>query len=102
MSARRITPDMTLLDIVHAHPATEAVFRSRDAAAGVCLLCTALFDSVADVASRHGIDMEGLLAELEMASHDASDTNACPQDPAAPSVQPPLLGNAVHEPVDKS
>lgn len=67
MAPRRITPDMTLLDIVHAHPATEAVFRSRDAAAGVCLLCTALFDTVADVAARHGIDLEELLAELNAA-----------------------------------
>jgi hypothetical protein len=70
MPARRITPDMTLLDIVHAHPATEAVFRSRDAAAGVCLLCTALFDTVADAAARHGLDLEDLLAELEHAARD--------------------------------
>jgi hypothetical protein len=73
MSARRITPDMTLLDIVHAHPATEAVFRSRDAAAGVCLLCTALFDSVEAVAVRHGLDLEELLAELHAAARAMPD-----------------------------
>lgn len=48
----RITPDMTLLDVVHAHPATEAVFRSYDAKAGACLLCTALFDSIETVAGQ--------------------------------------------------
>jgi len=63
-----ITPDMTLLDVVAAYPATEAVFRSRDQAAGTCLLCTALFDSVAEVCVRHGLDLETLTAELEQAA----------------------------------
>ncbi|NMC50396.1 MAG: hypothetical protein GYA47_13370 [Desulfovibrio sp.] len=66
--SRRITADMTLLDVVHAHPATEPVFRSRDAAAGVCLLCTALFDSIETVAARHHLDLAALLADLENAA----------------------------------
>jgi hypothetical protein len=66
-----ITPDMTLLDVVAAYPATEAVFRSRDAAAGACLLCTALFDSVAEVCVRHGLDLEELLTELRDAASAA-------------------------------
>ncbi len=65
---RRITPDMTLLDVVHAHPATEPVFRSRDAEAGVCLLCTALFDSIETVAARHRLDLTALLDDLEHAA----------------------------------
>ncbi len=68
MTDRRITPDMTLLDVVHAHPATEPVFRSRDAAAGVCLLCTALFDSIETVATRHRLDLAALLDDLEHAA----------------------------------
>ncbi|NDY57697.1 hypothetical protein G3N56_13250 [Desulfovibrio sulfodismutans] len=72
MSARRITADMALLDVVAAHPATEAVFRSRDGAAGVCLLCTALFDSIEVVATRHGLDLEALLGELENAAAGGS------------------------------
>ncbi|MDQ7833564.1 MAG: hypothetical protein RDU30_17690 [Desulfovibrionaceae bacterium] len=63
-----ITPDMTLLDVVAAYPATEAVFRSRDQAAGTCLLCTALFDSIAVAAARHGLDLETLTADLEQAA----------------------------------
>ncbi|MEG6506097.1 hypothetical protein [Nitratidesulfovibrio sp. 1201_IL3209] len=65
--APRVTPDMTLLDVVHAHPATEAVFRSRDAEAGVCLLCTALFDSIETMAGRHHLDLSTLLDDLEQA-----------------------------------
>ena len=61
----RITPDMTLLDIVGKYRATEPVFRSRDEQAGECLLCRALFDTVAEVAARYGLDLDDLLADLE-------------------------------------
>jgi hypothetical protein len=62
---RRITPDMTLLDIVHQHRATEDVFRARDEQAGECLLCKALFETVADTAARYGLDLDTLMADLE-------------------------------------
>ncbi|XXJ18046.1 hypothetical protein ACR42D_00530 [Desulfovibrio caledoniensis] len=62
---RRVTPDMTLLDIVHQHRATEAVFRARDEQAGECLLCKALFETVADAATRYGLDLDALMADLE-------------------------------------
>ncbi|TDT87350.1 DUF1858 domain-containing protein [Pseudodesulfovibrio indicus] len=64
----RITPDMTLLDVVHRYRSTEAVFRARDEQAGECLLCKALFETVADVAARYGLDLEALLADLEAAA----------------------------------
>jgi hypothetical protein len=64
----RITPDMTLLDVVHQYRSTEAVFRARDEQAGECLLCKALFETVADVAARYGLDLEALLADLEAAA----------------------------------
>ncbi|WP_243544088.1 DUF1858 domain-containing protein [Pseudodesulfovibrio tunisiensis] len=65
---RKISPDMTLLDIVHDHPDTEAVFRARDEQAGECLLCQALFDTVAEVAERYGLDAEKLLDDLAQAA----------------------------------
>jgi hypothetical protein len=69
MTARpAITAGMTLLDTVHAHPATEAVFRSRDGQAGVCLLCTALFETIGAVAATYGLDLDGLLADLNRAA----------------------------------
>ncbi len=61
-------PEMSLLDAVSQHKATEAVFRSYDAQAGVCLLCTHLFDSIKDVAGRFGIDLPTLLQQLEDAA----------------------------------
>jgi hypothetical protein len=65
---KRITPDMTLLDVVHQYRATEAVFRARDEQAGECLLCKALFETVADVAARYGLDLDALLADLDAAA----------------------------------
>ncbi|WP_285907067.1 hypothetical protein [Pseudodesulfovibrio pelocollis] len=69
MTATRpaITASMTLLDTVHAHPATEAVFRSRDEQAGVCLLCSALFETIGAVAVAHGLDLDALLDDLNRA-----------------------------------
>ena len=54
----------TVLDLVAAHPATEAVFRRYDAAAGCCLLCQGLFETVAGLAARFGLDGERLAADL--------------------------------------
>ena len=68
MTARRITGDMTLLDVVQISRATEDVFRARDEQAGECLLCNALFDTVAATAERYGLDLEELLVELEQAA----------------------------------
>ncbi|WP_353616778.1 hypothetical protein [Desulfovibrio sp. Huiquan2017] len=66
--SRHVTPDMTLLDIVHRYRATEPVFRARDEQAGECLLCKALFETVADVAARYGLDLDALMADLEAAA----------------------------------
>ncbi|BDQ33748.1 DUF1858 domain-containing protein [Pseudodesulfovibrio portus] len=68
MSTPRITPDMTLLDIVHKYRATEPVFRTFDEQAGECLLCKALFETVETAAKRYGLDLEKLLADLERAT----------------------------------
>ena len=68
MTARRITPDMTLLDVVQISRATEDVFRARDDQAGECVLCNALFDTVAATAERYGLDLDALLEDLERAA----------------------------------
>ena len=61
-------PDATtVLDLVAAHPATQDVFRSRDAAAGCCLLCQALFETVSGLADRFGLDREALVSDLKKA-----------------------------------
>jgi len=57
----------TVLDLVAAHPATEAVFRRYDASAGCCILCVALFKTVAELAARYGLDAEALAHDLSQA-----------------------------------
>jgi hypothetical protein len=62
---RRITSEMTVLEVICQYRQTEEVFRKYDAAAGVCLCCQALFDSLSDVAGKYSLDLERLLADLE-------------------------------------
>ena len=65
---RRITPEMTILDVVSGFRQTEQVFRRYDAEAGVCLCCQALFDSLKEAARKYGLDLKRLLADLEEAA----------------------------------
>jgi hypothetical protein len=65
---RRIDDGMTLLEIVYRYRGTEEVFRSYDEEAGACLLCEALFDTLAEAAAKYGLDLEKMLAELENAA----------------------------------
>ena len=61
-------PDaVTVLDLVAAHPATQDVFRSFDAAAGCCLLCQGLFETVSGLAARFGLDRDALVHDLQEA-----------------------------------
>ena len=57
----------TVLDLVAAHPAVEAVFRRYDAPAGCCILCEALFETIDDLAARFGLDAEALAHDLSRA-----------------------------------
>lgn len=63
-----IDADMTVLDVVSRYQQTEAVFRQYDEKAGVCLCCHALFDSLQEVADKYGLDLDRLLADLELAA----------------------------------
>ena len=64
----RITPEMAVLEIICRHRQTEKVFRKYDAAAGVCLCCQALFDSLADLANKYGLELQEVLDDLETAA----------------------------------
>ena len=55
---------MTVLDVVSRYRETEAVFREYDKKAGECICCRALFETLADVAAKYGLDLEQLLADL--------------------------------------
>lgn len=62
-----ITPDMTLLEVLHQHRHTEAVFRRYEGEAQGCLLCHALFDTLAEAAAQYGLDLDKLLKDLREA-----------------------------------
>lgn len=69
-----LNPDTaTVLDLVAAYPATEAVFRRYDGPAGCCILCQALFETITTLAVRFGLDCDALLSDLnriiEQGSH---------------------------------
>lgn len=68
-----ITPEMTLLEVVHQHRRTEAVFRRYEEQAQGCLLCQALFDTVAEAAASYGLDLDRLLQDLREAAHGPAD-----------------------------
>jgi hypothetical protein len=62
-----ITPTQNVLDIVADHPETESVFRSRDQRAGECVLCNALFETVAGLCNKYDLNQAELLSDLNKA-----------------------------------
>lgn len=63
-----IGPEQTVLEVIYHYPWTEPVFRRYEEQTGVCLLCQALFDTLAEAAIKYGLDLEGLLADLRKAA----------------------------------
>ena len=67
-----IEPEMTVLDIISAHRETEAVFRSYDEAAGECICCNALFETLKEMTNRYGLDLEEVLTDLKKSVRTSS------------------------------
>jgi hypothetical protein len=63
----RITPDMTVLDVLSCYGETETVFRRYDALAGECICCRALFDTLKDMSCKYNLDLEELMSNLREA-----------------------------------
>ncbi|CDF58615.1 hypothetical protein [Thermobrachium celere] len=63
----KIQKEMILLDIVEKYPETEDVFHMYDEVAGVCILCSNLFDSLEVVANKYDLDLEKFLQQLNRA-----------------------------------
>ncbi len=68
-----ITPEMTLLEVLHQHRQTEEVFRRYEKEAHGCLLCHALFDTLAEAAAKHGLDLDSLLQDLRASAAGLTD-----------------------------
>ncbi len=66
-----ITPEMTLLEVLYQHRQTEAVFRRYEGEAQGCLLCHALFDTLAEAAARYGLDLDRLMQDLQGSINEA-------------------------------
>ena len=67
-SDRGIEPGMTVLDIVSAYSATQAVFKRWDDRAGECICCNALFDPLETVAAKYNLDLSALIQDLKKAA----------------------------------
>lgn len=60
----KITPDMTVLDIVSNNKSTIEIFRGYDEQAGECICCSSLFETLDKVAEKYGIDLDTILSDL--------------------------------------
>jgi len=65
-----INAEMTVLDVVSRYRQTEAVFKRYDREAGVCICCEALFEPISVVATRYGLPLKRLLADLETSASE--------------------------------
>jgi hypothetical protein len=65
---KQIASSMILLDIISRWPTTETVFRRYDEAAGACLCCTCLFDTIEDIAGKYHLDLAGFMRDIEDAA----------------------------------
>jgi len=63
-----ITTSMTVREVVATYRATKDVFWRYDDRAGECLLCRVLFDPLDRMAAPYGLDLDGLLPELQRAA----------------------------------
>ncbi len=67
----KISPDMTVLDIVSNNKNTIEIFQGYDEQAGECICCESLFETLDKVAEKYGIDHNKLLNDLNA---------VCPED----------------------
>ncbi|KKM09603.1 hypothetical protein SY88_18170 [Clostridiales bacterium PH28_bin88] len=58
---------MVILDIVEKHPESLAVFKEYERRSGACICCQSLFDPLEQAGRQHGIDVNEILLEINMA-----------------------------------
>jgi len=61
----KINKDMTLLDILYQYKGIDSVFKRYDDAAGECICCNSLFDSLEEMCSKYRLDLIQLMDDLE-------------------------------------
>jgi len=75
MKDRRITPDMTVLEVINRYRNTESIFKKYDEQAGVCICCQSLFETLKDVSEKYRIDINGLITEIETQINGIHDSD---------------------------
>jgi len=79
---KRILPEMKILEVVDRYSETEGVFKKYDSLAGVCLCCSALFESLQDTAEKYGLNLEMLMDELEATAGGVKEKQHSPETTA--------------------
>lgn len=64
----RITPEMTVLDVVSTYEKTLPVFKKYDAIAEECICCKSLFEPIHSVAKKYDFDLRHFLNRLNTAA----------------------------------
>ncbi|MFK5925838.1 MAG: hypothetical protein QM483_04315 [Desulfuromusa sp.] len=64
---KKISVNMTVLDIVSSYPGTEVIFKSYDERVGECICCQRLFETVQQVAEEYDLNLLELLEKLNSA-----------------------------------
>jgi hypothetical protein len=89
--ANIITPEMTILDIISRHRATEKIFKRLEAELGVCVCCQGLFLTLGEAAMRHAFDLQSVLADIRAVvdRQDAGETDGSKEASGLPGAGVP-------------
>lgn len=60
----KISPDMTVLDIVSKKKEAIDVFNRYEDQAGECICCSSLFETLEKISEKYHIDLETILNDL--------------------------------------
>lgn len=63
-----ITKDEEVLDVVEKYPAAQAIFEKYDERAGECICCSALFQTIEEVAAKYFFDLGTFLEDINRAA----------------------------------
>jgi hypothetical protein len=70
---------MTLLEVIYKWRPSEAIFMAYEAQAGTCLRCHALFDTLEAAAQKYNLNLDQLVAELNVLALSLDSSQDKPQ-----------------------
>ncbi|MFP4169292.1 MAG: hypothetical protein ACLFSY_10695 [Desulfonatronovibrionaceae bacterium] len=66
-----IHPEMTVLEVISSYRETEPVLKAYDGQAGECICCSSLFDTLAEVIRKYGLDREEFMRRIKKAARSS-------------------------------